>query len=119
MEDLPKYTSDNSVTLAAIKTLLQESRNRRFPMSRPLPLLVFILSTSVAAAVLAREPSPNDLLAIGDQAILPAPPSVVADYAEQGEWSPDGRYVLAWRNALRLPLNLPEPAVDNGLWLWT
>lgn len=88
-------------------------------MNRSLPLLALLLSMSVAATVCAREPSPNDLLAIGDNAILPAPPSVVADYSEQGVWSPDGRFVLAWRNALRLPLNLPDPAVDNGLWLWT
>jgi hypothetical protein len=117
---LAKDTSDNSVTSDAVESLLQESRNKRFQMKPALPLLALALSATVVAAVDAREPSPNELLAIGEQAVLPAPPSVVADYAEQGSWSNDSRYVLAWRNAIRLPFNLQgEPLVDSGIWLWS
>lgn len=90
-------------------------------MKHPFPLLALALALSSGIGAEAREPSLNDLLAIGEQAVLAVPPSVVADYAERGVWSQDGRYVLTWRNAIRLPFNLngEAPPVDSGLWLWS
>src|SRR5688500_485816 len=101
-----------NVTPAAVERYCNKAATGGFPMHRSLPLLALLLATTLVHAAYAREASPNDLLPVGDQAFLPAPPSTVADNAERGTWSHDGKHVLAWRNAIQFPFNLMgEPTV--------
>lgn len=88
------------------------------PALRSAALVLLALASPAAAAPMG----PDNFVVLDQEALLVTPPRQVASgMVSQAEWSPDGKYVLAFTSQLPYPLRLPmdgPPVVRGSLVLW-